>query len=155
MAARVICVLLFLWRECCHALRKRWRMAATRDTTGRAYLLCSSGLQVRLQLTALTADKSGNIKEIRRAAELRHRYLFSSPTPPFPNSGAFSCSSFAYPRQNCQKGGSDIRRILQKSVARHVNGSLRCVRLPPRLAVIQPLSLHIKIARQEGEEKEI
>lgn len=51
--------------------------------TGQAYHLRSPSLWVWLLLTAPTADKSGNIKENRRAAELRHQRFFSStPLPP-------------------------------------------------------------------------
>lgn len=143
------------WQQ--HAICLWWWM----PLTGRAYLLCSSYLQVWLQLTALTADKSGNIKENRRAAELRHRDLFSSSPHPgttLPKQQLLLLFISPVPdttMSELSEWGSDIRRIHQKSAAHHVNGSLCCVRLPPRQAVIQPLSLHIKIACQEGEEKKI
>lgn len=66
---------------------RQQHMSAAVDValTGRAYRLCSSSLQAWLPLTAPTADKSGNIKENRRAAQLTHQCFFSSsPRPPPP-----------------------------------------------------------------------
>lgn len=65
---------------------RQQHMSAAMDATltGRAYRLCSSSLQAWLPLTAPTADKSGNIKENRRAAQLTHQCFFSSSPQPLP-----------------------------------------------------------------------
>lgn len=68
-----------------HKERERQQhMSVAEDAalTGRAYRLCSSSLQAWLPLTAPTADKSGNIKENRRAAQSTHQCFFSSSPPP-------------------------------------------------------------------------
>lgn len=64
--------------------------------TGWAYLH-SRLLWVWLPLTAPTADKRGNIKENRRAAELRHQCFFSSSHPPPPPATTISPSQTTAP----------------------------------------------------------
>lgn len=108
--------------------------------TGLAYHLRSPSLWVWLPLMASTAEKSTNIKENRRAAELRHQYFFSSSSPPPATTvspfqtTAPSVASLSFPYTTVSKlseGGCDITRISQKS-----RGSSRqwqpVLCLPPR-----------------------
>lgn len=93
--------------------------------TGWAYLH-SRLLWVWLPLTAPTADKRGNIKENRRAAELRHQCFFSSshppphlpPPSPLPKQQLPLLLVFSFPYtavSELSEGGCDITRIRQKS----------------------------------------
>lgn len=70
--------------SCIKTDREQQHMSVAEDAalTGRAYLLCSSSLQMWLPLTAPTADKSGNIKENRRATQSTYPCFFSSSPPP-------------------------------------------------------------------------
>lgn len=93
--------------------------------TGWAYHLYSPSQWVWLPLTAPTADKSGNIKENRRAAVLRHqRFILSSPPPPhlpppspLPKQQLPLLLVFPFPSNvsELSEGGCDITRIRQKS----------------------------------------
>lgn len=118
---------------------REWQqhMSAVVDVavTSWVYCLCSSSLRVWLPLTAPMVDKSGNIKENRRAVELRHQCFFSSSPhlpPPSPIFKQHLLLLLLFPVSciavsELSEGGSDITRSL---VAHHVNGSLSCVRLP-------------------------
>lgn len=93
--------------------------------TGRVSRLRSPSLWVWLPLTAPTADKSGNIKENRRAAKLRYQgFFFFSSSPhlpllsPLPKQELPSLLVFPFPyihASELSEGGCDITRIFQKS----------------------------------------
>lgn len=128
--------------------------------TGRAYRLRSSSLQAWLPLTAPTADKSGNIKENRRAAQSTHQCFFSSspPRPTIPTttstSGSFYSSFFPVPNarvSELSRAGSDITRIRQQSRGSSCQRQPVLCQASPRQAVIQPSSRHIKTPRRGGE----
>lgn len=142
--------------------------------TGWAYRLCGSSVQAWLPLTAPTADKSGNIKENRRAAQSTHQCFFSSspplltPTSPFPYWTTTSTSTsspqqlllvlvFPVPHarvSELSRAGSDITRICQQSWGSSCQRQPVLCQASPRQAVIQPLSLHIKPPCRGGEGRE-
>lgn len=140
-------------------------VAADAALTGRAYRLRSSSLQAWLPLTAPTADKSGNIKENRRAAQSTHQCFFSSsplPRPTIPStsttstSGSFYSSSSQYPTPGCQS--CRVREVTSQEFAssleaHHVSGSLSCVRLPPGKLWSSPRLGTSRLLAEEGREE--
>lgn len=130
--------------------------------TGRAYRLRSSSLQAWLPLTAPTADKSGNIKENRRAAQSTHQCFFSS-TPPAPPSqpppprAAPSIPLFSqYPTpgcQSCREREVTSQEFASSLEAHHVSGSLSCVRLPPGKLWSSPRLGTSRLLAEEGREE--
>lgn len=146
---------------------RQQHMSAAVDAalTGRAYRLCSSSLQAWLPLTAPTADKSGNIKENRRAAQSTHQCFFSSSPsspPPLPKhhlhrrSGCslYSLSSL-YPTpgcQSCREREVTSQEFASSLEAHHVSGSLSCVRLPPGKLWSSPCLHTSRLLAEEGRE---
>ena len=146
---------------------RQQHMSAAVDAalTGRAYRLCSSSLQAWLPLTAPTADKSGNIKENRRAAQSTHQCFFSSSPsspPPLPKhhlhrrSGCslYSLSSL-YPTpgcQSCREREVTSQEFASSLEAHHVSGSLSCVRLPPGKLWSSPRLRTSRLLAEEGRE---
>ncbi len=97
------------WDECKH-------MCGVYDglLTGRSYLLCSAPVVLWLQLTAWILDKRADIKEYRGEEQ----------------SSSLSIPPAARMHVNAVGGGSDIRRFLWQSQARHERLRQFCGRLP-------------------------
>lgn len=85
----LLCILLFLWRECCHALKRRWRMAA-------AYV-CHGGCSWQAELISTAACyecdyrwrhqqliKEGTLKKTEELRSWDISVSFHQATPPPP-----------------------------------------------------------------------
>lgn len=132
--------------------------------TGRAYHLRSPSLWVWLTLTAPTADKSGNIKENRRAAKLRYLCFFSSTPPPattvFPSQTTTpSVASLSFPLHHCfravrrgmwhHKNSPEVSWLVTSTAACLVSG------FPQGKLWSGPCLCASRLLAKKGEEKKI
>lgn len=98
--------------SCIKKDREQRHMSVAEDAalTGWAYRLCSSSLQMWLPLTALTADKSGNIKENRRATQSTYLCFFSSSPPPQSPPPPAAAPSFPHLPRTPRRGVRELSR---------------------------------------------